>query len=155
MKRWTAFVLLVFALQFGWEMMQAGWFASMKGLPFWSATLRCLHATAGDLVITAIAFVIAALVARRRHWPVSPHLSVAAPVFIVIGLATTAAYEVFAIATGKWRYDARMPTIFGVGLLPLLQWLVIPAAEILFFRLLWKWQWLDPKLSTGTPSPWS
>ncbi|MEO8378662.1 MAG: hypothetical protein ABI779_03260 [Acidobacteriota bacterium] len=138
MKHWATFALLVFALHFGWEMTQAGWFASMQGLPFWSATLLCLHATAGDLFITAIAFVVAALVARSAYWPVSPRVGVAAAAFIVVGLAITAAYEVFAVATGRWRYGPRMPTILGIGTLPLLQWLIVPLAELLLFRLLWR-----------------
>ncbi len=138
MERWTTFALLVFAFHFGWEMMQAGWFASMQGLTFWSATLLCLHATAGDLLITAIAFVAAALIARSAFWPVSPRVGIAAATFIAVGLAITAAYEVFAVATGRWRYGPRMPTILGIGTLPLLQWLIVPLAELLLFRLLWR-----------------
>ena len=138
MKRWTTFALLVFALHFGWEMAQAGWFASMKGLPFWRATLLCLRATAGDFFITAIAFVVGALIAGSAFWPLRPRAGIAAAAFIVIGLAITAAYEVYAIAAGRWRYDVSMPTTFGIGMLPLLQWLVIPVTELFLFRRLWR-----------------
>ena len=96
----------------------------MKELPFWSATRLCLHATAGDLLITTIAYAAVAVGRKRLLWPIESRAVIASTAFMVIGIAVTAAYEVFAIFTGRWRYDARMPTLFGVGVLPLLQWLV-------------------------------
>ena len=60
--------------------------------------------------------------------------------FIAIGLAVTVAYEIHALAVGQWSYAQTMPTIAGIGVLPILQWLVIPIAELAVFRLLW----IDP-----------
>ena len=48
-KRWLAFALLMLALNFGWEMMQAKWFASMQRLPLWRGTLLCFRAALGKL----------------------------------------------------------------------------------------------------------
>ncbi|HWS73342.1 MAG TPA: hypothetical protein VN605_14615 [Thermoanaerobaculia bacterium] len=69
MKRWMAFALLVLALHFGWEMLQAKWFAGMQGLSPLRATILCFRAAAGDLAIAAIAFTVAAIVARAATWP--------------------------------------------------------------------------------------
>ena len=138
MKRWAIFALLVFAANFAWEMMQARWFASMHGLPAWHASLLCLRATVGDFVITLVAFAVAAAVARSAVWPVGPRSGMAATIFVAVGIAITAGYERFALSTGQWRYDVRMPTVFGVGVLPLLQWLALPAAEAFLFRLMWR-----------------
>jgi len=33
-----------------------------------------------------------------------------------------------------WAYSARMPLVFGIGLAPLLQWLVVPVATLLIVR---------------------
>ncbi len=138
MKRWLAFVLLVLALNFAWEMSQAPWFASMRGLPFWRATLLCARAALGDVVIAAIAFAFAAAVAKSLAWPVNRRAALATVVFILTGLAISAAYEGIALRSGKWRYESRMPTLFGLGLLPLLQWCLLPIAEVMLFRLMWR-----------------
>src|SRR2546427_691061 len=79
MKRWIAFLLLVVALNFAWEMVQAKWFVSMHGLALLPATLLCFRAALGDLVITAIAFALAALVARSATW-----LSARLPRFLLV-----------------------------------------------------------------------
>ena len=138
MRRWLAFALFVFALNFGWEMTQGKLFASMQGLPFWHATLRCFRATLGDLVITVVAFAVAGAVVREVAWPVGRRVVIATAVFISVGLAVTIAYEVVALSKGEWTYDPRMPTFLGLGVLPLLQWLVLPFAEVVLFRLIWR-----------------
>ena len=134
MKRWAAFALLVLALNFAWEMLQAKWFASMQGLPPQRATLLCFRAAVGDLAIAAVAFTIAAFVARTVTWPAERRLVAPAVVFVVVGLAITIGYEVFALSTARWSYDETMPTLFGIGILPLLQWLLLPIAEVWLFR---------------------
>lgn len=127
------------ALHFVWEMGQGGWFASMDPLSFWHATLLCARATLGDVVITAVAFAIAAVAARSLHWPAENNPSLLPfAIFIATGLAVTVAYEIHALAAGEWSYAETMPTIEGIGLLPILQWLIIPTAELAAFRLLWR-----------------
>ncbi len=138
MRRWTTFTLLVFSLHFAWEMFQGKWFASMQGLPFWQSAWRCTRATLGDLVITAVAFGIAALVARSTTWPAGPAVTIGAATFVGVGITITALYEVFALSTGRWSYGPTMPTIFGIGALPLLQWLLLPLLEVGLFRLVWR-----------------
>lgn len=138
MKRWLAFLLVSFALFFAWEMAQGKLFASMQGLPFWSATLLCLKAAGGDLVISGIAFSSASLAARALRWPVQDRVVGPMVVFLLIGLAITIAYELRALQTGMWEYDPSMPTVAGIGVSPLLQWLVIPMAQAGLFRALWK-----------------
>lgn len=59
-------------------------------------------------------------------------------IFIGSGLAVTVAYEIHALAVGQWSYAETMPAIAGVGVLPILQWLLIPIAELAVFRLLWR-----------------
>jgi len=113
MKRWAAFALYVSMLNFGWEMMQARWFANMRGLPMWRATLTCARATFGDLVITALAFTLAALVGGGATWPTGRRVLLAAIVFIATGVAITAGYEHYALRRGMWRYDDTMPTFFA------------------------------------------
>ena len=37
---------------------------------------------------------------------------------------------------GSWGYTASMPTIFGIGLSPLLQWLILPPVMVGAYRTL-------------------
>lgn len=137
--RWLTFALTTAALHFVWEMAQGGRFASMAPLSFRRATSLCARATVGDVVITAIAFATAAAAARSSHWPAEKGQSLLPfAIFTASGLAVTVAYEIHAIAVGQWSYAETMPTIAGVGVLPILQWLVIPIAELALFRILWR-----------------
>jgi hypothetical protein len=137
MRRCVVFALTVFALNFVWEMAQGGLFAYMKQLSFAQATLRCLLAAFGDLVILTIAFGITAMISRRWNWPVRGGFTVTSAIFVATGLMITVLYERWAIDSGRWSYDLRMPTIFGVGLSPLLQWVIVPLIGLAIYRRLW------------------
>jgi hypothetical protein len=120
-------------VNFLWEMLQMRFYSSMKLLPFWSATWLCTRSAAADVALLALCFVIAALVARHSVWPLRPTLKAMATFFALCLLATVA-IERWAIATGRWSYNDTMPMILGVGVLPLLQWTLIPALSLLLFR---------------------
>ncbi|MDQ6801516.1 MAG: hypothetical protein M3041_11825 [Acidobacteriota bacterium] len=138
MVRWILFAVLIFAVNFGWEMAQGGLFANMQALPFWTATRRCFIAAAGDVVITAIAFALAAAVSRQLEWPLMRQgLAPSTATFLVTALGITILFERWALASGRWQYDARMPVVFGLGVTPLLQWTIIPLLALPLFRLIW------------------
>lgn len=135
--RWAGWILPVFAMHFVWEMAQAKWFSSMAGLPFWTATLLCFRAAVGDLAITLLAFFAAAAAVRTVAWPVR-HLTMrAVAVYLSVGLAITIVVEIDALRSGRWAYAADMPTFFGIGVLPLAQWVVLPLVGVAVFRLIW------------------
>ncbi|HVS30682.1 MAG TPA: hypothetical protein VMS98_04420 [Thermoanaerobaculia bacterium] len=135
--RWLAWTAVTFAMHFVWEMSQAKWFVGMAELPFWTGTFLCLRASLGDIVITAVAFVSAAAASRTLLWP-RLRRTLPFTMFMLVGLIITIAYEVFALRTGRWSYGPEMPTLFGIGLLPLLQWTIIPPIEVVIFRALWR-----------------
>lgn len=133
MRRLFAIALAAYALHFGWEMAHASLFTPMERLPFWQATAWCARAAGWDVVISAAAYAAAALTARcvlwpgrRRAWPFA--------IYFLAGLGITIAIERWAVSVGRWDYRQAMPTIAGIGLTPLLQWIVIPAAILLIVR---------------------
>lgn len=136
-SRSAMIALGLFILNFVLEMAQASFFSSMKGLPFWSATWLCTRAAVADVALLALFFVIAALVSRDAAWPLHPKLR-ATTTFFVSGLLATVAIERWAIATSRWSYSDDMPLIFGVGALPLLQWILIPFLAVLVFRFIFR-----------------
>lgn len=137
MKRWVFFTTAVFFLHFIWEMAHGGLFVGMKEQSLAEATLRCSKATLGDLVITAIAYTLAALTVRRIHWPLMPSF-VTTSLFLATGLVITIGFEQFALATSRWAYAREMPRLFGVGISPIAQWIVIPLLELPLFKWIWR-----------------
>ena len=96
----------------------------------WYVIWTRLHCTAGDLMILLAAFWLTCLVFRTRHWLREPRL-LAAAVFTLIGLSYTIYSEWHNTAVAKtWEYGPLMPIVIGIGLSPILQWLVIPPALI-------------------------
>ena len=63
---------------------------------------------------------------------------VAPVVFVTTGLVITIGFEKFALATSRWEYAPEMPTLFGVGISPIAQWIVIPLVELALFRRVWR-----------------
>lgn len=133
MIRALAMMLSAYALHFGWEMAHGSLFATMDQMPFWQATAWCARAAGWDVVISAAAYVAAALAARRVLW-IQQRVWWPYAIYFAVGLAVTIAMERWAIAVGRWQYREAMPTIAGIGLSPLLQWIIVPAVLVLVIR---------------------
>lgn len=105
----------------------------------WAGTIRCFQAALGDVLLASGAYAVAAIAFRRPMWLVQdePWLAPAAS-WITVGLLATAALERWALEIGRWQYGSDMPTLFGMGLLPLLQWLIVPTVTLIAVRSLAK-----------------
>lgn len=95
-----------------------------------------LHCSLGDVAIALAIFTLVGMALRQADWPLSRPL--AGGVITVIGAITYTAwsewYNVY--ITGSWGYTTDMPTILGIGLSPLLQWLILPPAMVMAYRKL-------------------
>lgn len=134
MKRALAIGLVAYALHFAWEMAQGGLFEGMTRLPFWSATAWCARAAAWDVVISFVSYATASAVSRDVIWPRKLR-AVPVAIYLVTGIAITIAIERWAVDAGRWKYAEEMPVIGGIGLAPLLQWIVVPIAIAAVVRL--------------------
>jgi hypothetical protein len=86
-----------------------------------------IHCTGGDILITAITLAVAAALARLFRWRAFGWRMVSTA--IMLGAAYTVFSEWLNVDIRRsWSYTAAMPVLplFGTGLTPLLQWLVIP-----------------------------
>lgn len=125
-------VLFAFPLHFFWELFQSATYtfnsAPMGG--FWSCLLYC---TAVDVLITLCIFWIVALAFRNRYWFAKP-VALPAALFLSLSVVSSVIVEYINVfIQNDWAYASNMPLLFGIGLFPLLQWLLIPA--ILLFIL--------------------
>jgi hypothetical protein len=92
----------------------------------WTIAAAVAHCTAGDVLIAAATYALAAAIARTWLWPLRrPTLGIASSV--AAGVAYTAVSEWLNVSVlGSWAYAQAMPVVAGIGLSPLLQWVVVP-----------------------------
>ena len=131
-------VIFALLLNFAWEILQAPLYAGMADMPHAQVTRACLQATAGDAVLMLLAYGAVAAVARSRRWIVAAG-GRQLVLFTTIGVSITAAIEWLATHgywIGKWSYLSAMPLLpgAGIGLAPLLQWVVLPLLTVWFVR---------------------
>ena len=130
-------VIFALLLNYPWEFLQAPLYRGMATAPHWLAVQRCTAATIGDAVLMLFAYLAIALCSRRRWWALRP-TSLQSCVFVLVGAGVTVAVERWAtsgVAWG-WRYTQYMPVVpgFGVGLSPLVEWILIPPLVLWFVR---------------------
>ena len=131
--RWSA---LAFVLNLTWEFAQVRLYTLWAAADAMGIAGALLHCALGDVVIALAMFVLAGMALGCADWPVSRPWAGGA--IVVIGaLAFTAWSEWYNVyRAGNWGYTANMPTILGIGLSPLLQWLILPSAMVAAYRTL-------------------
>jgi hypothetical protein len=121
-----------FALSAFWEALQTPLYTDRGGSARYLVWSR-LHCALGDVLILLVCFWIVALFWRSRGW-IATGRFVPRLLFVALGLAYTAVSELLHTRLFlSWDYAPEMPRIFGVGLAPILQWLLIPG--VLLFLL--------------------
>jgi len=97
----------------------------------WSdKVLAVLHCTGGDILIAAAALLAGLLLAGSDRWPASGWLRVMW-LTVCIGIGYTIFSEWLNLVVRRsWAYADSMPVVplIGIGLTPLLQWIVVPLA---------------------------
>ena len=130
---WTALAGFAFFGNFAWEMAQMPLFR-MRNPSGWAMLGECTQATAGDAVLTLMAYGVAALCHRRRRWLLAP-VPIEGAVFLGVGVAATLALEWWNVTVRhSWAYSATMPTVAGIGLAPLAQWVILPPLTLWLAR---------------------
>lgn len=131
--------IFAFLINYPWENLQAPLFAGMKAAAHWNAVKACTQASLGDATIMLLAYLGVAGAKRDRWWFRSPS---SGPLigFVGIGVIITFLTEYLATTSVNpnwgWRYANSMPVLplIGLGLTPLLQWLLLPPIAIWFVR---------------------
>ena len=130
----TAWAGFAFGLNLLWEVAQLPLYTIFATGTSTEIALAAAHCTVGDVLIAISSFVLGLLATRRVDWPMSRPL-LGGTVAILFGLVYTAISEWYNVyQTGNWSYAPAMPLLFGIGLAPLLQWLVIPPLVIACLR---------------------
>lgn len=130
---WSA---LAFVLNLVWEIAQVRLYSIWDAADRMAVAWALLHCTLGDVVIALALFALAGVLLRCADSPVLRPWTGGA--IVVIGaIAYTVWSEWFNVyRAGSWGYTASMPMIFGIGLAPLLQWLILPPVMVGAYRRL-------------------
>lgn len=115
-----------------WEPAQLPLYAIWRHGTLRDKLVAVSHCTAGDILIAVSVWAFALIIAGRPGWPDEGFRRVAL-LIIPSGLAYTAFSEWLNTALRhSWAYSRLMPVIpgFGVGLSPLLQWLIVPSLAL-------------------------
>ena len=133
-----------------WEVVQLPLYTIWSTGTLKQQAFAVFHCTVGDVMIAALALLLAFAVAGRPTWPDSGALRVFA-----VCLAGGAGYTIYSewlnvSVRGSWAYSKLMPTVplIGTGVTPLLQWLVIPTLALWF--AMGRAPWLDGKSDATT-----
>ena len=130
---WSA---LAFVLNLAWEIAHVRLYTIWMEADGLSIAWSLFHCSMGDVLIALAMFALAGMVLRRADWPVS-HPWAGGTMVVIGAMAYTAWSEWHNVyRAGSWGYAAGMPLIFGIGLSPLLQWLILPPAMVVAYRKL-------------------
>ena len=122
-----------FGLNLVWEAIQTPLYADAYRELSYLAWTR-LHCTLGDVLILLVCFWGTALLFGGRDWIVARGV-VPAMTFVALGLLYTTWSEWWnAGIRGTWSYSPSMPTLWGLGASPLLQWIVVPFLVLALVR---------------------
>ncbi len=130
--------VFAFLLNYPWELLQAPLFERMAGAPHWESVKSCTQAAVGDVLIMLVSYWLVTTRAGSRRWIVAPTRAQLL-LFVALGVLVTVVIEWLAPRgwwLESWSYSALMPVIpgIGIGVSPLLQWLLLPPLAAWFVR---------------------
>lgn len=134
LRRLAAWAMLAAVLHLLWEIAQLPLYALGGDLDRARLARYVLHCLAGDVLISTTIYILTAIAFRELYWP-ERHPWSAGALAVALGLAFTAMSEWYNVyVLGSWSYVPRMPTLGGIGVAPLLQWLIVPTLMILLWH---------------------
>lgn len=119
-----------------WEIAQLPLYTLWRTATSGYLAFAVLHCTAGDVLIALTSLLGALPLAGLQAWP-PRRFTVLVVAAVALGLAYTAYSEWLNFYVRRsWAYAEAMPLLpgLGIGLSPLLQWLIIPVAGLLWAR---------------------
>lgn len=140
-KTWKAsasliwqWAFLALGLHLLWEVGQLPFYMLWEEADAWRIALYVAHCTLGDVLIATLAYLTVALAWCQVNWP-RQRFWAGGMMLVAMGVGYTVFSEWYNVYhAGAWAYAEAMPRILGIGLTPLLQWLVVPGVMLVLIR---------------------
>ena len=130
LKRLASWALLAAVLHSLWEIAQLPLYALWNEADRMRIVAYVAHCVAGDVLIATLTFLVVVAALRRLDWPQARPWR-GGTLLVGLGLGYTVFSEWNNVyRAGAWSYAAQMPLVGGIGLTPLLQWLIVPAIMV-------------------------
>jgi hypothetical protein len=122
---WSALALFSFLPHFVWEMLAVPFYTGIGQRSHAAGVWFCLVASLGDVGIALVAYGVVA-VRRTRWWVMSPDTRSRVG-FVIVAVGITVLFEYVSVyQVARWSYAPAMPLLAGIGVVPLIQWIVLP-----------------------------
>lgn len=122
-----------FLLSLVWETLQSPFYLDTFNASWSTLAYNRVHCSIGDVMILLAAYWITASVFGRR-W-IDQGQRRGALMFMLLGFAYTLFSEHLNVYVRQsWAYSEWMPTLAGFGLVPLVQWIAVPALVVRLAR---------------------
>ncbi len=127
-----------FIFNFIWENIHSGLYIS-NNIGINSHFLLMIYASFIDAFIIISTFLLLSLMNKRIDWKFDKkNLTL----FCLILFIASTSMEFRAVLIHRWVYSKTMPTIFGLGISPLIQ-LIVAGLSVLFFLKILKFRYLE------------
>ena len=136
MNHFVRWVACAAGLNLAWELAQLPLYTIYRQADLPVLVYAVAHCTAGDVLIAAVSYGVAAALTQSWRWPVErPTIGLAAATLAAVSYTAFSEWRNVYVL-GSWAYTDAMPRAFDIGLSPLLQWIVIPVAATALARFL-------------------
>ena len=116
-SKFIVLILLVFSLNLIWEFSHYRLYIDLTGIP---SNIHLIIASFTDLFLVFFMFLIISILKKSIKWIENPKKSDYA-IIIILGILIATIIEIYSLLNGRWTYTNLMPTIFGIGISPLIQ----------------------------------
>jgi hypothetical protein len=138
LRAFRVYLAVTILANLAWETLQLPLYTIWTSGTVGERVFAIVHCTGGDMLIALSSLVASLIVVGSPGWP-RERFGQVAVLAIAFGFAYTGFSEWLNVSVRKsWAYSDWMPVIpvaGGIGLSPLLQWLVIPAGAFWAVRL--------------------
>ena len=129
-KRFFIAGLIALILNIIWEFSHHFLYVDLSGIPKYS---HLIIASFADMVIILGIFAIVSLKNKNLNWIKNPSKF---DYFMVVflGLIIAIFIEMINLNLGRWEYTLAMPTLFGIGISPLIQLALTGIISLIFIK---------------------
>jgi hypothetical protein len=132
-----------FILNFVWEALHGVYLYEAHDFSARHYVPMLIYVSSMDGIIVILIYLVSSLLAKDFLW-MNHNGKMPFLVFILLGLIAAGIIEFWAVILhDRWAYEPEMPTVFGIGLSPLLQLSTTGLISIAFIKAIFFWKGLQ------------